>query len=274
MTIRSASLLAAVALAGLAAPALAQDYDRGPPPEAEHGWAEEEWDEEVHADEGGHGDAHRRIEVYRIHRSDSPDGHGLPPLGPAYQGARPHPMGYPPEQRAQWLEQCRATYYRDDRGEQRGEVIGGVLGAVAGGVAGNRIAGRGDRLGGTLIGAGVGGLAGSVVGGAVGRDADRDRAVDECEDYLLQYEQSYRGPGPGYGQGGYAHGGYGHGAVGYAYPYPYPVMWVKVPIQTRHGHGSDCGCETVVEEWVEERPAPPPPRRVRPAPDKRIRIVK
>jgi hypothetical protein len=185
-------------------------------------------------------------------------------------------FAYPPEQRTQWLEQCRATYYSDERGERRGEVVGGVLGAVAGGVAGNRIAGEGSRLGGTLIGAGVGGLAGAAIGGAVGRDADRSR-IDECEDYLLRYERSLNDRSQAYS--------YGHAqsAVGYHYPYPYPVMWVKVPIHTvRRG---DCGCETVVEEWIEEEPAPPPARRVQrtkiqrivapaPAPDKRVRVTK
>ena len=65
-------------------------------------------------------------------------------------------------------------------------------------------------------------------------------------------------------------GVYGAGAWGYHYPYPYPVMWVKVPIVTER---RDCGCETVVEEWVEEEAAPPPRVRRR-APDKRIRTTK
>jgi len=54
-------------------------------------------------------------------------------------------------------------------------------------------------------------------------------------------------------------------------------MWVRVPIVTeRRG---DCGCQTVVEEFSEEQPAPPPVRttrrvkiqRVAPEPDKRVR---
>ena len=254
MTIRSAAWLAAALVTATAAPAFAQDgvYDPGPPPplpEWEESWEEypdEAYDEEPRWEEPGpHGEAHDAWASYA-------------------------------EQRAQWLAQCRATYY-DERGRRRGEVIGGVLGAVAGGVAGNRIA-DGERLGGTLIGAGVGGLAGAAIGGAIGSESDSDR-VDECESYLLRHEQGYRGPV--YAQ---AHGypqGHAQGAYGYHYPYPYPVMWVKVPIVTeRRG----CGCETVVEEWVEEEEATPPParrakiRRVAPAPapapGKRLRASK
>ena len=98
------------------------------------------------------------------------------------------------------------------------------------------------------------------IGGEVGAEADRDH-YDACEAYLLRHERSYRG---------YDHGA---GAWGYHYPYPYPVMWVRVPIVTKR---RDCGCETVVEEWVEEEPAPPRVRRAapRPRPDKRIRTTK
>ena len=122
----------------------------------------------------------------------------------------------------------------------------------------------------------------AAIGGAIGSESDRDR-LDECEAYLLRHEQGYRGPV--YAQ---AHGypqGHAQGAYGYHYPYPYPVMWVKVPIVTeRRG----CGCETVVEEWVEEEETTPPParrakiRRVAPepapapapAPGKRLRASK
>jgi hypothetical protein len=241
MTLRFASLLATAALATLAAPALAQDgYDPGPPPPLPA------WDEELdeYPDDGYLDD-------------DAWEDRG-PPLH-----AAPQATGYPPEQRAAWLEQCRASYY-DESGRRRGEVIGGVLGAVAGGVAGSEIAEGGDNLGGTLIGAGVGGLAGAAVGGAIGAEADRDR-IDECEAYLLRYEQSH------YGHGAGARYDHGQGAYGYHYPYPYPVMWVKVPIVTER---RDCGCETVVEEWVEEEPAPPRIRRVAPRRDKRIRTTK
>jgi hypothetical protein len=236
MTLRFASLLATVAVATMAAPALAQDgYDPGPPPPLPA------WDEEL--DEYPDGEY--------LDDEDAWEHRGPPPHG------APHAMGYPPEQRAAWLDECRARYH-DESGHRRGQVIGGLLGAVAGGVAGSEIAEGSDNLGGTLIGAGVGGLAGAAVGGAIGAEADRDR-IDACEAYLLHHEQGYRG---------YDHG---QGAYGYHYPYPYPVMWVRVPIVTER---RDCECETVVEEWVEEEPAPPRIRRVAPPRDKRIRITK
>jgi hypothetical protein len=236
MTLRFASLLAAGVLAALAAPVLAQDsYDPGPPPPLPA------WDEEL---EEYPDEEYRDEEDTWVEQS----GHHGPP---------PHAMGYPPEQRAAWLEECRARYH-DASGRRRGQVIGGLLGAVAGGVAGSAIAEGSDNLGGTLIGAGVGGLAGAAIGGEIGAEANRDR-IDECEAYLLRHEQSYRGHGPG------------PGAYGYHYPYPYPVMWVRVPIVTER---RDCGCETEVEEWVEEEPAPPRIRRTVPRRDKRIRITK
>ena len=81
------------------------------------------------------------------------------------------------------------------------------------------------------------------------------------EDQLEAIEETSKRRGDGHGQGAY----------GYHYPYPYPVMWVKVPIVAER---RDCGCETVVEEWVEEEPAPPRIRRIAPPRDKRIRITK
>jgi hypothetical protein len=242
MTIRSALLLAAAALATTAAPALAQDtrYDPGPPPPLP-AWDE---DRQEYPDEDyvhGEGDW------------ESEGGH---------HGQPAHAMNHAPDARADWLEQCRATYY-DERGRRRGQVIGGLLGAVAGGVAGSAIAEGDDNLAGTLIGAGAGGLAGVAIGGAIGAEADRDR-LDECEAYLLRYEQSYRGHGYA------AH--HGQATYGYHYPYPYPVMWVRVPFMTER---RDCGCETVVEERIVEESAPPPPvRRRAPVPDKRVRLVK
>lgn len=244
MTLRFASLLAAAGLAALAAPALAQDgYDPGPPPPLP-AWDEaEDYPDEEYLDED---DAW-----------EEEGGHHFPP---------PHAMGYPPEQRAAWLEECRARYH-ETSGRARGQVIGGVLGAVAGGVAGSAIAEGDDNLGGTLIGAGVGGLAGAAIGGEVGAEADR-RQIDECEAYLVRYEHGSRGYGHGPGHGP----GYGAAAWGNHYPYPYPVMWVRVPIVTER---RDCGCETVVEETVVEESAPPPVRRVPPPRrDKRIRTVK
>ena len=251
MTIRSASLLAAAALAALSAPAIAQDdYHPGPPPplpEADAG-LDENWEvypEEDYRDE----DAVRHA-----------DGTAHHPPEVRWRGERWPTMGYSDEQRSHWIAQCRAAY-DEASGSRRGAIVGGLLGAVAGGVAGNRIA-DGERLGGTLIGAGVGGLAGAAIGSAIGAESDRERAerrFDACEDYLLRYEQSV----------GYAPG---HGAYGYGYPLA-PVVWVKVPIVTRR-HGRDCGCETIVEERIVERPAPAPrAKRVkirRIAPDKRV----
>jgi hypothetical protein len=263
MTIRSACLFAAAALGAVAAPALAQDgrYDPGPPPPLpEVGAWEDEWVED---------EAYEQEDSSWEHRETHSDGHDARPGEWRHPPEHGEAWAYPAEQRTQWLEQCRATY-RGHRGRERGQIIGGVLGAVAGGVAGSEIAEGSDNLGGTLIGAGVGGLAGAAIGGAIGADSDRDR-LDECEQYLLRYEQSYRGYGQGYAS---AHG---EGAYGYHYPYPYPVMWVRVPIHTeRRG---DCGCETVVEEVVVEEAAPPPARRskirrVVPAADKRVRITK
>jgi uncharacterized protein YcfJ len=153
-------------------------------------------------------------------------------------------MGYSPEQRADWLHQCRARYGRDNDGGLGGAVIGGVVG----GVIGNRVAGKGNRTAGTIIGAGVG----AVAGAAIDTAEDRGRARDECEDYLDRYEAYYAGSG-GYGAG---YGGYGYGQnVIYV---PMIVGWDCKPKKTK-----------VVEEWVEA-----PARRViytKPAPTKVIR---
>lgn len=282
--IRRISLLAAAALAALPAAALAQGvYDPGLPPPLPEDYAGGTWEGEwqgswddaqtwrgvwhgtytgldgypVEAEYRGTfvGDTRFVSDggqvLYRDHdrswREDRGEhardalmhDRGMP--APAH-GAR---LGYAPEQRAAWLDNCRAAYY-DGAGRRRGEIVGGVLGATIGGVAGNRIA-DGARLGGTLVGAGVGGLAGAAIGGAIGGERDRDR-LDECEAYLLRYEQSLAG---------------GHGAYGYRYGFG-PVMWVKVPIVRKR---RDCGCERVVEEWIEEERIVTPP-----APDKRVRI--
>ncbi len=235
MTLRSASLLTAIALAALAAPAFAQDaYDPGPPPPLPE---LDDWEEPYPA--------------------------AVPQGRPGEWSGYAQPIDYP-TQRAQWLEQCRASY-TGNSGRESGQAIGAVTGAVVGGVAGNAIADD-DELAGTLIGAGVGAVAGAAVGGAIGAESDR-RALDECEAYLPRYEQNYYSSyRPAQAQGSYGHP---QGAYGYHYPYPYPVMWVKVPIVTER---RDCGCETVVEERVEVERAPPRVRRR--APDKRVRITK
>ena len=213
MTLRSNSLLAAIALAALAAPATAQSDEPPPLPELEA------WDAapaEVYVDE-----------VY-------------PAPAPAQAVLAPR---YPEDARAAWLEQCRATRY-NSRGEREGKAIG----------------------------AGVGGLAGSAVGGEIGEANDEARyrqALDYCEDYLARYEQAFAAPPP------------------QASAYPYisgPVMWVRVPIQTVAVAPVATVSQPVVEEWVEEEPAPvaqPTPRdkrvpirRAAPAPTKRVRVTK
>ncbi len=173
----------------------------------------------------------------------APPAYAAPP--PAYTGPAPYPggyaqpaplmpqagqrMGYSPEQRADWLRQCRARYGRDNDDGLGGAVIGGVVG----GVIGNRVAGKGNRTEGTIIGAGVGALAGAAIDTA----EDRGRAAGECEDYLNRYEAYYSG-------GGYAAGGtYGAG-------YGQNVIYVPMIV------GWDCKPKKakVVEEWVEEAP--------------------
>ena len=258
MNIRLAPLLAAAALAGTPIPAFAgDDYLGDPPPLPEERW-EEDWDDEDWDEQDWDEQDYAGHEGETGVSWQHGDGRGrdLPP-----QPYDRH-AGYPPEQRAAWLEQCRQAYYVDDRGERRGEVIGGVLGGIGGAIIGNRIL-DGSRLGGTLIGGGVGALAGSAIGGEIGEGADRNRAehrLDACEDYLVRYERGYAAPA--YGHGGYPQAYGAYGAYGYgAWP---PVMWVKVPIVTKR-RATDCGCEEVVEEIVEEE-------IVRAAPQKRVQI--
>ena len=239
MTLRSNSLLAAIALAALSVPAVAQSDEPPPLPELD------EWDTapaEVYVDE-----------VYTA-----------PAPAPSVLTTR-----YPEEARAAWLEQCRATRY-DYRGERDGELIGAALGAVTGAIAGSQIAN--DEVAGALIGAGVGGLAGAAVGSEIGEANDEARyrrALDYCEDYLARYEQAFAAPPP----------------QASAYPYVSgPVMWVRVPIQTVAVAPAVTVAQPVVEEWVEEEPAPAlqpalrdkrvPIRRVAPAPTKRLRVTK
>lgn len=173
---------------------------------------------------------------------------------PANRGQMLQPLGYSMAQRADWLDRCRATYYSAPENRRNSGLIGSLLGALIGGFAGNRIA-DGDRLAGTLIGAGVGGVAGAVLGSVAGRssrDNRRAEAIDECEAYLLRYENSQL-------QANYQGQHYAHGY------YAGPVMMVRVPIQRRaHVHTEDC--YEVIEEWVEEAPAPRAARAVRRVP--------
>ncbi|WEK45499.1 MAG: glycine zipper 2TM domain-containing protein [Candidatus Andeanibacterium colombiense] len=255
MPIRSTFLLAAAA-ALVAGPACAQD---GPPPPDGGSYGESLGPAYDFA-----GDAHARDE--RDAGVDYSDGGPVytapdapPPALHAYRGdyhgreeqggtLPPQPaqrqLGYGAEQRADWLDQCRARYGRDNDGGFGGAVIGGVVG----GVLGNRVAGRHHRTEGTLIGAGVG----AVAGAAIDQAEDRGRAKDECEDYLDRYEAYYTAGSPGYGgMGGYAYGE--------------NVVYVPMIV------GWNCKPKTrVVEEWVEE----PTARRIipaRPAPTKVIR---
>ncbi|WP_237438076.1 glycine zipper 2TM domain-containing protein [Alteraurantiacibacter buctensis] len=168
---------------------------------------------------------------------------------------QPRQLAYSPEERAEWLRQCRALHtshdepvYVDRDGDGDADIIGGVIGAVAGGVIGNRVANRGDRLAGTLIGAGLGGLAGAVVGAVIdGIDDDddyhevaapQDPGFDYCEAYLINYERGYGVPQQ----------------MAYA-----PVMMVPVAqgmATPRHG------ARRIIEEEIEvEAEAPRGPRR-------------
>jgi hypothetical protein len=260
MTTRLASLLAAAALCVSAAPAFAQDWEYGVPPlppidaEVEAGNWDDEWDaasadepyDELAYDDDydgvrrqehyEHGERRGRGHVQRRHEQRSR-------------------FAYSADQRAEWLDHCRANQYYSSDGRERGAVIGGALGALGGGFAGNRIAGRGDRLAGTLLGAGAGAVAGAAIGSAVGADADRRSRSDYCEEYLARYEDS-----------AVAYGTYGTDGQGFS-PYGTPgVMWVRVPIIREK---RDCGCEEVIEEEV-ITPAPRA-RRVAPRPEKRVR---
>ncbi len=212
MTIRSVSLLAAIALAGLASSALAQDPPALPPMPAQ-------------------------------------DAQG------SSAGQVPN-MGYTYDQRAAWLEQCRAAYSGSQGvSSTEGAVIGGVVGAVAGGAAGAAID-DGDTDG-TLIGAGVGAVAGAAIGSAVAADSS-DAGYDQCEDYLARYEQGYSG--------------YAQGPAPEGYENIPGVTWVRIPL------GKNCCCppqpriSRVIEEVLPQEyvPAPAPPPRPRPSKIERI----
>lgn len=188
---------------------------------------------------------------------------------------QPRQLAYSPEQRAEWLSQCRAlhasqdevVYDRRDR-DGNEEMIGSVVGAVAGGVIGREVAHRGDRLAGTLIGAGLGGLAGAVVGAVIdgfGDDEDerplaaaQEPGFDYCEAYLLNYERGYGTPQQ----------------MAYA-----PVMMVPVAQGPTMGMAHHGGARRIIEEEIvvesEEAPRHHTARRVihrQPQGDKRTPI--
>lgn len=158
--------------------------------------------------------------------------------------------------RVDWLGECR-------RRQGHGKTVGGVvLGGLVGGVVGNRVAGAGNRTTGTVVGA----AAGAAVGGAIGSAADRREARDYCEAYLDQYMGQQ-------GRGGYA---YGYQAVMMV---PVAVVSVAGPVQQQ----GECKETIVTEEWVTSsggsrwrytprHPRPRHDKRVRVAPDKRVRL--
>lgn len=272
MSMRLALLAAASPLALIALPAQAQVDDRyagveevvetySEPVVQEIGdWAEDESaagasyahgdyashdDAEEWADEAAGPDDHMRHMRHMRH-----GGHRSQPAP-----GQPRQLAYSPEERAEWLSQCRALHasYDEPVYVERGrdgdeELIGGVLGTVAGGVIGREVARRGDRLAGTLIGAGLGGLAGVAVGALIdglGDDEDerpvavpQEPGFDYCEAYLINYERGYGTPQ----------------TMAYA-----PVMMVPVAQGPAMRHG---GARRIIEEEIEvEADEAPAPRR-------------
>lgn len=172
---------------------------------------------------------------------------------PRMMPGQPRQLAYSPEQRAEWLSQCRALHaepqvpvYIEDQEDADGGLIGGLRGAVAGGAIGHEVRNR-HRLAGTLIGAGLGGLAGAVIGAAID-DADEDGRVvmappqepgfDYCEAYLINYERGYGVPQ----QAAYV-----------------PVMMVPVAQgqAVAHRHGARRIIEEEIEVEGDDAPTPP-----------------
>lgn len=168
------------------------------------------------------------------------------------------------EQRAAWLDECRARMDRQDdyydngwRRKRSSGVTGAVLGGVAGGLAGRAIAGDGDKGVGTVAGAAVGAVAGAAIERAAGSRHERHERRSYSGDYCEQYFNYYT-------QQGMGHHGWGYGQ---------PMMMVPVmTMQGHHGHGGkECKETVVTEEWVTVRQ----PRRYRyiRVPDKRVRVA-
>lgn len=180
--------------------------------------------------------------------------------GPAGVPQPGYDMAAYEQARADWLTECRRR-----QGNKR-TVGGAVLGGVVGGVVGNRVAGEGNRTVGTVVGA----VAGAGVGAAVGSAADRSAARDYCEAYLDQY------------MGQQGHGGHGY-VQGYA-PMMVMVPVTMVAVAGQAHRQEDCKETIVTEEYVvtetvqkRRRHFTPRPRvrhekRVRVAPDKRVRL--
>lgn len=163
--------------------------------------------EEVNASQAGEWADEPAPPMHGMHRM-----HHMGRSGSSHQGmmpGQPRQLAYSPEQRAEWLAQCRALHaepqepvYLEAEEDADGGLIGGLIGAVAGGVVGNEVRHR-HRLAGTLIGAGLGGIAGAVIGSAIDNADDDDRRVvappqepgfDYCEAYLINYERGYGVP--------------------------------------------------------------------------------
>jgi hypothetical protein len=167
--------------------------------------------------------------------------------GPAPQAA---PEGPPPQNRDDWLRECRRRL--GDNG-----VGGAVIGGVVGGVAGNVIAGKGNRVLGTVAGAAVG----AVAGAAIDKAEDKARTRDRCETML---------DAPQYPAG------YGYAPAGYMMV---PVMMVPVMAPAAPAAKGECKETVTTTEYVtyETRRSRVIPRRatktVRIVPDKRVKMV-
>ncbi|WP_296675247.1 glycine zipper 2TM domain-containing protein [Novosphingobium sp.] len=189
-----------------------------------------------------------------------------PPVGAGY--APQYDQAAWEDQRAAWLDECRANH----RGGRKGKTIGGALvGGVVGGLVGNAVAGRGDKTLGTIAGAAVGAAAGGALGSGADRRDER-RSIDYCESYLERHTAS------------------GYGQPGYGYTYAYQPMTVMVPVMIAQAQPiaassqprtRECTETQVIEEWVPvgprkryipPRPRPLPDKRIRLAPDKRIPV--
>lgn len=222
MSMRLALLVAASPLALFALPAQAQvdDHHAGveqvietyaePVVQDTGEWESEESTAGASYAHGEHGDNAEDAGADWVEEPEAPM-HRMRHHGGHHQGmmpGQPRQLAYSPEERAEWLAQCRAlraepldvVYYEDEE-DADGGLIGGLMGAVAGGVVGNEARNR-HRLAGTLLGAGLGGLAGAVIGSVIDNADDDDRRVlapqepgfDYCEAYLINYERGYGVP--------------------------------------------------------------------------------
>ncbi len=199
--------------------------------------------------------------------------HAMPDMRPEWRGPQPdgdqhHTQDMAQQQaayeraRADWLTVCRHDQFRNARYDDgRDSGWGGaVVGGLLGGFLGNRIAGRGDRALGTVLGAVGGAAAGAAIdkAGDGARDRSRDQTGerDYCEAYLNAYSQP----------------SYGHGQQMMV-----PVMMAPMMAHGQPAKQEPCTETTVTEEWVTVPDhntiihRPTPDKRIRIAPDKRIR---